>query len=282
VSISLRGSFSRRVRQVALGVSLSAGLAVWSVVLPGTARAAASSSIVVAYANAINTLDPQQSNYAQTNYVDSVLYEPLVTYDAQNKLEGVLATEYTLSPDATSVSITLRSGVTFHDGTPLTATDVQFSLDRYKQLGTGVASFLAGYKSTTVINPLHLTINLSAPNSLFLGDLTKLYILDAALLSKNAGSDNGQTYLATHDVGTGPFEVTTPQNTSGDITVMRYPKYWAYSASRPSSIIFRRIDESSTEREELQAGNINLALNLSAQDASVLRLKFVSDIWRGW
>jgi peptide/nickel transport system substrate-binding protein len=242
--------------------------------LDTTSAVAASSgatSIVMAYTGTVDTLDPQQSDYGQTSLIDSALYDALVTYTPTNHLVGALATSFSLSPSATSVSITLRSGVTFHDGTPLTSTDVQFSLDRYVHLGTGIGGLLSDYQSTTIIDSTHLTINLSKPDSLFLGELSKAYILDASEVTANAGSDQGQAWLADHDAGSGPYELTASTNTSANIVANRFANYWGFSPKRPTSIVLRRIDESATQREELKAGDINYANNLSESDAEAVK-----------
>jgi len=222
---------------------------------------------VGAYTGAIDTLDPQQSDYGQTSLIDSALYEPLVTYTSTNHLVGALATSFVLSPSSTSVHITLRSGVVFHSGAPLTSADVKFSLDRYEHLGTGIGGLFSDYKSTSIINPTHLVIHLKAPDSLFLGELSKAYILDAKAVAANAGSDDGQAWLANHDAGTGPYELAPGTTAGGNIVLDRFAHYWGFTSKRPTSITMRRIDESATQREDLEAGQINYANNLSESDA---------------
>ncbi|MCF7552729.1 ABC transporter substrate-binding protein [Pseudonocardia sp. WMMC193] len=233
----------------------------------GSSTDTANTPLVVAYSNPLNTLDPIRSDYNQTNTIADVAYDTLVTYDAQNTLVGSLATEFSLAPDATSVAITLRDGVTFHDGSPLTADDVAYTLDRYKKVGVGIASYLNGYGSTTVTDPTHLTITLTAPNGLFPGTLSKLYILEKALVTANAGTDDGQTWLQSHDAGSGPYAITTG---TGDVVAQRFAGYWDFDAKRPSQYTFRRIDESPTKRDELKAGNLDIALALQSPDAAAL------------
>ncbi|MCW2525500.1 MAG: ddpA 3 [Pseudonocardiales bacterium] len=171
----------------------------------GSTGASKSTAIVAAYTGAIDSLDPQHTDYGQTNLIDSAVYEALVTYTSDNKLVSALASQYTLSPQATSVAVTLRPGVKFHDGTALTATDVKFSLDfsldRYTSLGTGIGGLFSSYESTTIVDTTHLTINLKAADSLFLGELSKAYIMESKLVTTNAGSGQGQSWLADHDAG---------------------------------------------------------------------------------
>ncbi|MEA5455729.1 ABC transporter substrate-binding protein [Sinomonas sp. JGH33] len=229
-----------------------------------------SSSIVVAFKHEVNTLDPLRADYAQTNMIDNAIYEPLVKFDGSNKLVGQLASEFTVAPDSSSVSFSLRSGVTFHDGSPLIAADVKYSLDRYIRLGQGIASALSGYQSTTVTDDSHVVVHLKAPNAYFVNGLANVYIVEAALVTKNAGTDDAQGWLQAHDAGTGPFQSDGQAGTDG-AALSRYDKYWAFDAKRPSHIVFRRIDESATERDELKAGNVDIALGLSATDAASLK-----------
>jgi peptide/nickel transport system substrate-binding protein len=204
-----------------------------------------------------------------TNMVISTVYDTLITYDSTNKVVGDLATDFTFNADASALNVTLSSKATFHDGSPVTASDVKFSLDRYMAVGAGVAGLIKGYASTTVTDPTHLTINLSGPNALFLGSLSKAYIMEAAVVQAHAGTDQGQAYLQTNDAGSGPF-VTTGSPVTGDVVVNRYDKYWQYDPARPASLTFKRIDQSATQLAELKAGNIDIAQNLSSTDAATL------------
>jgi peptide/nickel transport system substrate-binding protein len=224
----------------------------------------------VAYNNTVNSVDPVNADFQQSNLVEQVMYDTLVTYDSSNKVVGRLASEFAFAPDASSINITLRSGVKFHDGTPVAAKDVAYSLDRYSRLSKGVAQFIAGYASTTVTDDSHLTIKLNKPNSLFLGGLSKIYILDSALVQAQAGSDDGQGWLSNHDAGSGPFQLSDIQQ-GGNITVSRYDNYWDFAETRPKTIVYRLIEQTATQRDELKAGNLDLTANLSAQDIQALQ-----------
>ncbi|HKT56808.1 MAG TPA: ABC transporter substrate-binding protein [Microbacterium sp.] len=238
----------------------------------GGAATSGSTSVVVGFKHEFNTMDPLHADYAQTNMVDNIVYEPLVQFDATdgNKMVGMLATAFTVAPDAKSIDFTLRSNVTFHDGTPFTAKDVKFSLDRYIRLGQGIASQLQGYKSTTIVDPTHVVVNLTAPNAFFINGLANVYIMEAAAVSTHAGTDDSQGWLQSHEAGTGPYQGTGTSSPDGT-TVKRYDKYWGFDPKRPTQLVFRRIDESATQRDELKAGNIDVAFGLTASDAESLK-----------
>lgn len=256
-----RRQFLATVGGVALAVAIGACTGV-----SGAVAADRAHTIIVGLGGQINTLDPLRADYNQTNTIISAVYDTLVTYD-ETKLIGSLASEYAYSDDAKSITFTLRPDVKFHDGTTLTAKDVAYTLDRLKRLGAGVASLIDGYESTTVTDDTHLTINLSKPNTLFLPSLSKIYILNSALVTANAGADDGQGWLQAHDAGSGPYVLG---DQSQAVVIDLFPGYWAAEAGRPESIVFRRIDESSTRRDELRAGNIDVAFGFADRDAAAM------------
>ncbi|MFN8678774.1 MAG: ABC transporter substrate-binding protein [Thermomicrobiales bacterium] len=227
------------------------------------------STLIVAYNNTINSLDPVNADYQQSNLVEQAIYDTLVIYDTDANLVGRLAETFELSDDATAVAITLREGVTFHDGAPLTAKDVAYSLDRYMRLGKGVAQFLRGYSATEVKDDLNLTIKLDRPYSLFLGSLAKIYILNSALVEQQVGSDDAQGWLSSNGAGSGPFQLAGIDQ-SGNITVTRSDSYWDFDEGRPKTVVYRLIKEIPTQRDELLAGNLDVTSDMSAQDAKAL------------
>ncbi|MGW5641345.1 ABC transporter substrate-binding protein [Saccharopolyspora sp. NPDC003752] len=266
------GARSRPRRLAAVVVTLAlAATTAGACTAGGRAGATAGNgrNIVVAYNNKINSLDPINVEYQQANVVLQGLYDTLVTYDADQRLVGRLASGFALSPDATAVDITLREGVTFHDGTPLTAADVAYTLDRTARLARGAATYLTGYAGTEVRDAGHLTIRLTKPNSLILGGLSKIYILNSALVRRNEGTDDAQSWLSANDAGSGPYRLTEARQ--GDtFGVHRHPGYWEFDPARPDELSFRLITESATQRDELRAGNLDVATTLTATDAATL------------
>ncbi|SMG58115.1 ABC transporter substrate-binding protein [Paraburkholderia susongensis] len=228
-----------------------------------------SRTVIFANGGVVATLDPMRTDYAQTSFIASTLYDTLVTYDSSGKLVGQLAETFELAKDAKSIDVRLRPGAVFHDGTPVTVNDVAYTLDRLKRLGLGIASQIDGYDKTTVADARTLTIHLSRPDSLFPGALSKVYILEAKLAAANAGTDDAQGWLQSHDAGSGPYVFSGRRN--ADIVVSQFPGYWNKVAGRPEQIVFRRIDEGGTQRDELLAGNIDLAvLGMGYRDAALL------------
>jgi len=251
-----------------------ASIAITAALLSGLAPASAQSfnrdtSVIFANGGVVATLDPLRADYAQTSFVVSTIYDTLVTYDADTKIVGRLATAFDVSDDAMSIKLTLRDDVAFHDGAKFTAKDVAFTLDRLKALGIGVASQVPEYDRTEAEDDTHLTIHLSRPSSIFLGALSKIYILNSALVSAHADADQGQAWLRANTAGSGPYDVSMLRG--DDVIVSLAKDYWDPADHRPTSIVFRRVDESPTQRDEMLAGNIDLSvLGMGYRDAQTL------------
>ncbi|OKI51498.1 ABC transporter substrate-binding protein [Micromonospora sp. CB01531] len=235
----------------------------------GAAGDAAKSSLVVAYFGQLDTLDPVATR-TQTGYVIQNMYETLVAHDDSNKLAGKLAEEYKVAPDAKSISFNLRKGVKFHDGSPLTAADVKYSIERYRVVGSGVAGYLSDYESVEISDDQHFTIRLSKPNAIFLDWLSLVYIVSEKIVKPNEGTDHAQAWLQSHEAGTGPYSLEGKQ-TSGDIVLDRYADYWGFDDKRAGGVVFKRIDQSATQKQSLLDGSIDVAFGLNAADAESLK-----------
>lgn len=214
-------------------------------------------TIIVANRNEVTTLDPGQASYLQVDTAVEPLYDTLLTYDAEGSLVGALATEFTYNDDASELVITLRDDVVFHDGTPLTAADVVYTLDRIETIGTGIISQLTGYASSAVVDDHTLTIALEAPDALFASKLARIYILNSALVAENEGDDNAQGWLLNNDAGSGPYTLTSFESSA--VSYARFDDYFEFDEERPGAVVLRRIDELAASFEELKAGTVDVA-----------------------
>ncbi|WP_369139049.1 ABC transporter substrate-binding protein [Modestobacter versicolor] len=226
---------------------------------------ASGSSLVIAQNEPPATFDPVQADNSTVDEVVLPLYDTLVDYDAANELYNELATDVTVADDGLSIAVTLRDDVTFHDGAPLTATDVAYTLDRVKRLGLGVNSNLTSYDSTDVTSDTELTINLTAPDATMVPALSRVYVLNSALVEENAGDDDGQSWLATHEAGSGPY--TLESYTSNQEAVFaQYADYWQGFDGQAEEVVISYLPESGTQRDELRAGDVDIAMDIATAD----------------
>lgn len=153
--------------------------------------------------------DPAQAGTNQTIYVARQVVDSLTDQDPETgELRPWLATGWEVAPDAKTFTFHLADGVSFSDGTPLTADSVRKSFDSIVHtLGAVKAplgsSYLTGYVATTVVDRLTARVEFSAPNAQFLqaSSTPQLGILADATTSRSA--EDRCAGAAT--VGSGPF-----------------------------------------------------------------------------
>ncbi|MEM8859288.1 MAG: ABC transporter substrate-binding protein [Chloroflexota bacterium] len=145
------------------------------------------------------TLDP----YAPTRFdaYSRLAYERLVRLDSNGELVPVLATEWSTNSDGTAWTFTIRDGVTFHDGSPLTLDDVVYSIQRMIDANSNstlqpVMENVAGVEALTNTS---ITLVLNEPDVEF-----PILMTDprAVILKQDGGAT-----IETDGLGTGPFKL---------------------------------------------------------------------------
>jgi peptide/nickel transport system substrate-binding protein len=207
------------------------------------------------------SFDPIQADNSTVDEVDLPAYNTLVKYNDSGQIAGDLATSWTTSADGKSITMTLRGTATFHDGSKVTATDVKYTLDRIKKIGIDVASLITAYQSTTVTSPTQLTIHLATPYGPFLAALSRVYIVNAALVQAHLGSNDGQSWLATHDAGSGPYELKS-YTPNAEAQYTEYKKYWGGFSGQATTVIFKYMSGGAAEQSALLNGDVDLAMDI--------------------
>src|ERR1700712_4972299 len=159
------------------------------------------------------------------------LYEGLLSYklgSAKAELAPGLATTWKASADFKTFTFTLRTGVTFHDGTPFDSSAVKASFDRRLAVNQGPAYMVSDVASVTATSKTEVVIKLKDANTAFLDYLACPYspkMMSPTALAANKGSDNDQKYLLTHDIGTGPYTLTQA-NVGQNYQMKAYAGWW--------------------------------------------------------
>jgi peptide/nickel transport system substrate-binding protein len=205
---------------------------------------------------------------ASQNYpIIQNLYDTLVRYTKQLTPEPGLATQWTPSADGMSLTLKLRAGVKFQDGTLMTAEDV-------------VKNFAFGQDPATCANLCSITApitNVTAPDSstvqlTFKAPLPTQAMTDI-LLAMPVVEPSAMGGLATRGVGTGPFKfVSWIPKTS--ITLAANPYYWGTGGPYPRQLVFDIFANENAEVAALQTGTIDGIAGLSPQSASALKSDF--------
>src|SRR5450432_2579942 len=130
------------------------------------------------------TMDPHSQNESMTNMMNGQVYERLTSRDRELKILPALATEWQqVSPLVWRAK--LRPGVKFHDGSPMTADDVVYSVLRAQQPTSQINNYAAGVGVPVKIDDLGVEFRLKAVNPIFLEHLDSLWIVSKGWCEKN-------------------------------------------------------------------------------------------------
>jgi peptide/nickel transport system substrate-binding protein len=188
------------------------------------------------------------------------LYEGLVKYQpgtASRVIVPSLASSWAESNGGLTYTFQLRQGVQFHDGTPFNSASIEPSFKRRTAVNGGPAYMVAGVASVQTPSSYTAVINLTTPNTAFLDYLASSYgpmMESPTALAANAGSDNDQTYLQTHDVGTGPYTLTQAK-VGVSYQMQAYPNYWG-KKSYYTTVNIPVIDNLSAQEIQFNSGQL--------------------------
>ncbi|EIC09084.1 ABC-type transporter, periplasmic subunit [Microbacterium laevaniformans OR221] len=164
--------------------------------------------------------------------IDNV-YQGLVSRTPDQKIEPELASDYKVSPDGLTYTFTLRDGVTFHNGSPLTVDDVVWSLEQVKSTASYSDSDRLARVQSIAANGKDVVLTLSQPDSSLLWNLTGR----AGLVLKKDDTTDRKTKAN----GTGPYKLTSWKQ--GDsITFDRNDAYWGDKA-KVKEVVFSYIPD---------------------------------------
>ncbi|MFQ8430913.1 ABC transporter substrate-binding protein [Amaricoccus sp. W119] len=231
-----------------LGLALALVVGAWA--SAGVAAAAPRTDIVIGMQLEPPHLDPTAGAAAAIDEVTYAnVFEGLTRYGPDGAIHPDLAESWEIAPDGLSWVFHLRPGVTFHDGTPFTAEDVAFSIDRAMAEGSQNAQkrLFQGIASVNVIDDQTVEIALDEPKASLLANLAWG---DAVMVSPATAESN-----KTLPVGTGPFKLANW--VQGDrIELERNPDYWG-TAAKLDKVTFKFISDPTAAFAAMMAGDVD-------------------------
>jgi len=226
-------------------------------VLTSCRRANAPDTLNFLIESSPNNLDLRQGTDAQSERVGALIYDALVRKDDHYNLQPWLATSWE-RPDAQTWIFHLRSGVRFHDGKPMTADDVAWSIESMTNgaLITAKGGAFADVASVTVRDPLTVEVRTTHPDASLLFNLSDGLF---GVVENNAGRDEGL-----HPVGTGPFKFVS-QVQDKEVIVERNADYWA-GTPKIARVRFEVVPDNITTALELKKGSGDVESNAITLD----------------
>jgi ABC-type transport system substrate-binding protein len=254
------------------GVAACLLLALFTGVTPSGSQTAttapvAGGKMVVGIASNLLHADASDSNDRYILEATQYVYEGLFARDDGGKVIPGLAKSYTVSPNGLVYTFHLQPSVVFHDGTPFNAAAVKANLERKVAKKLALYWMLDAVKTIDVVDDLTVRLNLTRPNAAL---PTELALGTFVMVSPAAASNADPSYLKTHAVGTGPF--TLQEFKSNEIARFRKnPRYWHKGLPYLDEVELRVIPDISARGLALQAGEVDLVVNLSTVDVARFR-----------
>jgi len=225
-------------------------------------------ALVMALSAEPDKLDPTLSRSLYSRYVFHAMCEKLYDVDAQSKLVPQLATALpTITDGGKTVTIPVRDGVKFSDGTTFDATAVKATFDRNLTLaGSGRKGEIGPITSVEVADARTVVLRLKtsfAPLTAALADRAGMIMSPTALQALGANFSTAPSCV-------GPFKLVkrVPQNS---IELAKDPNYYDANKVFLDTISYRIITDANIRAANLRSGDVQVADSLSAQEVPTLR-----------
>ena len=223
------------------------------------------------------TMDPHAQNESLNNTANGYIYETLLTYNEKFELVPSLATSWTRDGNLLW-KFDLRKGVKFHDGTPFTADDVVYSIQRAMAPTSNFRVYTTGIQGARAIDPNTVLIYTTVPNPVLLRQLTELRIMSKAWSEKNKVVQpqnfvqKEETFAARNANGTGPYMLKSREVDVRTVFVEN-PNWWnkANKKGNVTEIIYTPVKSESTRTAALLSGELDFVLDPAPQD--IARMK---------
>jgi peptide/nickel transport system substrate-binding protein len=243
----------------------------------------------------VNTLDPNIPGSTREAFAVSLsTYDRLVSFGRKQlngkwvfdlgKITGELAESYEVSPDGLKMTFRLRKDAKFQDGTPVTAEDVKWSLDRVVTAPVlGKAQLLTGSMTSAdqfkVIDPLTIEVTLPKPDKLALPNLATVYpiIFNSKVAKAHATADDpwALAWLKENTAGSGAYKIETFK--PGEQVIMARNEAWNRGTPDKSAffkrVIVQSVPEPATRANLVERGDADLVIDLQASDVQSLEAK---------
>jgi peptide/nickel transport system substrate-binding protein len=235
-----------------------------------------------AYAFTSKDADPARGGVDFTAVpIFHAMYDTLLTFAGNNYATPIpsLATSYVASGGDTKFTFTLRKGVTFSNGDPLTSADVVFSFLRVENLQDTPSYLMAGVTSVTApdSSTVVMTTASADPSLPYVLTNPAMGITDAKQLRAHGGTDaknastadSATTYLDSQSQGTGPY-ILKSFSASGQVVMTVNPRYWGPDKPHFTTVVYSGVNPA-TQALNIQRGTNEVALDIPTTQAAPMK-----------
>jgi peptide/nickel transport system substrate-binding protein len=217
----------------------------------------------------LTTWDPRASAGDEPLFLAN-FYEPLLYVNPPGSAEPytpALATSWEVSEDGMEWTFNLREGVTFHDGEPFNSEAVKYSIESTLALELGASYIWYPVEEITTPDDYTVVIRTSYPAAL---DRVATSMYGAWMFSPATADEDEDWWNEPNVVGTGPW-MLEDYRPNEETVLVRNPDYWGgWQDDQFERVVIRYVDEGSTQRQMLEAGEIDIADGLPLDSVPAL------------
>jgi peptide/nickel transport system substrate-binding protein len=197
-----------QLRRIARAVMTTVALSL------GSVAAAQAQTITAVMHASLRSLDPVITTTEIVRDYGYMVYDTLLAVDANNKIQPQMAEKWTVSPDGKTYTFTLREGLKWHDGTPVTADDCVASIQRWAgldKLGQVMTSLMADIKT---VDAKTFTMTFKEPTDIVLRALSRITNLPPFIMPKRVAQTAAGVPIK-ETIGSGPFRFVNSEYRPG-------------------------------------------------------------------
>ena len=216
----------------------------------GDKKGDSSNSITIGIPQDIEeSLDPHDMVAAGTKEIFFNVFEGLVKPDSDGNIVPAVASDYTVSDDGLTYTFTIRDGVKFHDGTLVTAEDVQYSMSKCADIegGNPMIPALSNVAGVDIVDDAHVKIVLNF--------IANIATVSAAIIPKH-NADPSKTAI-----GTGPYKYVS-RSPLENVVFEKNDEYWG-EAAYIKNVTFKICSNADTIPMEFEGGSIDMMTHLT-------------------
>ncbi|MBN2471295.1 MAG: ABC transporter substrate-binding protein [Anaerolineae bacterium] len=230
--------------------------------------------LIVGLSEDFNGLDVHRAYEPGGSMIHKIVYDTLITFptDSVSEIVPNLAADWDISDDGLVYTFMLRDDVVFSNGDALSADDVVFSINRMMNLKDNPAFLADGIVSVEAVDDLTVALTLAQPDPAILAKLVfdAFSIVNADVVMAQGGTaaadaaetDTAEMWFDANSAGTGPYMVASYEPTVQTVLV-RNENYWG-EAPYFDRIIIRNMPEAATQKLALEAGDIDIAMDVTS------------------
>lgn len=239
-----------------------------------TATAAGAQTLRWAGRGDVGSMDPHAFNEGFSDTVVGHVYEQLARRARDQSIEPALAERWTVVND-TTWRFTVRAGVKFSNGTPFTAADAVFSIERAQQASSQQAYFARQLGKAVQIDERTFELRLDKPNPLLLEHQLNVRMMSAAWCKAHGAervpdfTKKEEAHSSRHAMGTGPFLLESWES-GVRVVLARNPHWWGRFDGNVMRVVYTPIGNDGTRTAALLAGDVDFTHDTPPQDTTRL------------